>query len=368
MTDVFTNVKEKLSIEALLNHYGGAAKGKFVNPSPCCSHNDCFSLDSDKGLFRCFSCGNGGSVIDLVMAVDDCDEAEALRKCADIAGVEIASTSAPSTGSGRTERKESIQERMYRLAAEHYEAAMEGSPGFEYFCKTRGHKPATLKKMRAGWSDGGLLPFLEGKGFDVEDVVKYGLAKVFSSKENGDKSAAPSDPSSASGGGSGRTEKKPRDYFWKGLVIFPVIDHAGKVVSFTCKDPEKKYKGLMLQGVKKTWFLNYAALGRYDELFIVEGENDVASLMDAGFDNVIGTAGAPGAEQVKLLRNFCAGKTVYLWFDKDPAKDPSKNEGGAHHTRFLCDGLRAHNIEVKITVHPGGAKDPDEFIQGISKK
>jgi DNA primase len=192
-----------------------------------------------------------------------------------------------------------------------------------------------------------LLVFLQEQEFTQEQIIKYGLAKTVKKKD----------------------QEIPivKDSFWKGLAIFPVLDHDGNVISFTCKDPQKKYPGLMLQGVIKKWFLNYSALGKHTETFIVEGENDLASLLDVGIENVVGTAGAPGQEQVVLLKNFCSGKTLYLWFDKDEQKDFKKYSGGAHHIEFLYARLKDTDIKVRMILHPGKEKDPDEFIQGLLK-
>lgn len=347
--DNFEMVKDRLPVPAVVGRYNAEMVRNFAEPSPCCGHKGCCSVGSDGRVWKCFACGKGGSVIDLIMAVEGVDEGEALRRGADMARVEL---KGPERQKEQAKPREGAQERMYRLAAEHYRAAMtEGSPGWEWFCNSRGHKPETLVKLRVGWSTGSLVQFLTEHGYTPADVVRYGLASDTVKRKDGD----------------GKEVKKsvpPFDFYPAGLAIFPVVNHDGKVISFTAKDPAKKRNASMPRGTVKKWFINYPALGRYDELFVVEGENDVASLMDAGFDNVIGTAGAPGLEQVKLLRNFCAGKTLYLWFDKDADRNPMKNEGGPHHTRFIYQNLRGNNVDVKVIAHPGEAKDPDDYIRG----
>lgn len=333
-------IKDRLPVTAMVVRYNGVMKNRHVvGPSPCCDHKGCFSVSEDDRTWKCFSCGKGGSVMDLIMAAENCDFKGALRRAAEWAGVELTKPVAE-----EKQPRESAQERMYRLTAEFYEAAMTpDSFGWKWFCETRGHKEVTLKKLRVGWSTGRLIKFLEDHGYTPADVVKHGLATDKDTEGN---------------------SVPPYDYYGAGLAIFPIIDHAGKVISFTAKDPAKKRKASMLRGAAKKWFLNYFALGKHNEIIVVEGENDLASLMDAGFYNVIATAGAPGSEQVTLIKNFCSGKTVYLWFDKDPDKDPRKNEGGAHHTRFLYEGLRGSNINVRIISHPGKAKDTDDYIRG----
>lgn len=344
MLDTFQVVKNRLPMAQVVGHYSATINKKFAEPAPCCGNKGCCSVSETKRTFKCFSCGVGGSVIDMVMAADKCDESQALRTCAELAGVEIKASGA--RGGEPKEPKESSRERIYRLTAEFYEEGMAKAkcPGKKWFCGERGHKESTLQKLRVGWARGRLVKHLEKHGFTAADVVKYGLA---GDKDKDGKSVP------------------PYDFYGKGVAVFPVLDERGRVVSFTCKDPAKKRKASLMKGVTKKWFINNPALfKRYDEIFVVEGENDVASLMDAGFDNVLGTAGGPGIEQVKLLKNFFAGKTVFLWFDKDPGRDPRKNEGGVHHTRFIYEQLRGTGIDVRVIVNPGSSKDPDEYIQG----
>ncbi|MDA8156268.1 MAG: CHC2 zinc finger domain-containing protein [Actinomycetota bacterium] len=350
MTDNFARVKAALDLKTVIVNETGLEWGRHhLKECPFCGHQDCFSLVDERG-YKCFSCDAHGDVFTFYQKYKNLDLGEALKYGADVAGIEI------DEAKPKKERAETGNEKIFRLAAEHYHRAMaaEGSAGAEWFLKQRGHTRATMEKMRAGWVTNGLLKFLKGQGLTDADVIATGLAV---DKDKQDKPI------------------EPKDYYWKGAV-FPVIDHAGKVISFTWKDPEKKIPGLTIRGTQKAFFINYAALGRTNEQIIVEGENDVASLFDIGIENVCGTAGSPGKDQPKLIRNFCSGKTVYLWFDKDHQKkpfDPNKldGEGGAHHIRFLYRALADAEMQVRIIVHPDvdgrQDKDPDDYIQGLLK-
>ncbi|MDP2167955.1 MAG: CHC2 zinc finger domain-containing protein [Thermodesulfovibrionales bacterium] len=337
MTNDFERVKEALPELRLIieRETGLKMKGPHLEACPFCGHKDCFSIH-EQG-YKCFSCDAHGDAFTFIETYRKVDKAEALKVCAEVAGIELAPRK------DMPERQESLQERIYRLASVYYHERMLASDiGREWFIKQRGHSLDTLKKLRAGWADGGLLAHFKEQGIEAADVLKYGLAN-----------------------------EKGNDYFWKkDVAVFPVLDHAGTVISFTAKDPIKEMKNTQLKGQKKKWFLNYKALGKYQELFVVEGENDVASLFDVGHENVVGTAGAPGAEQPTLIKNFCSGQTVYLWFDRDKQKKPFDPEhlngdGGPHHIRFILRHLGESNVTAKVITHPGEAKDPDEFIQGL---
>ncbi|MEW6115637.1 MAG: CHC2 zinc finger domain-containing protein [Nitrospirota bacterium] len=350
-TNDFETVKSYLNLlNVITGETGLQMKGAHLEECPFCHHHDCFKIYDNTQTFKCFSCEGQGDVFVFLQKYHNMDEFESLKYAAGLAGVDIKSPERKE----KKEKPESDQEKMYRLAWEHYRASIEdpASPVRKWFIETRGHSVDTLNKLKVGASTGKLLPFLKEQGFDEEDVLKYGLAK---NKDHEGKAT------------------KPRDYWKPGLAIFPVFDHSGRILSFTAKDPEKKIRATQLAGSKKKWLLNYAALGKGFEQLLVEGENDEASLIDIGYENVCGTAGAPGQEQITLLKNFLAGKTVFLWYDQDKQvfrKDQIKGSGGAHHIRFLYEGLADTDVKVKIIVHPPlpsgeEAKDPDAYIQGL---
>ena len=121
----------------------------------------------------------------------------------------------------------------------------------------RGHHYNTLLKLRVGWSEANIAAFLKGQGFTEEQILSTGLAVDRNSKDE---------------------EIPLRDSFWKaGVAVFPVVDHAGGIKSFTAKDPSKEMKNTQLKGSKKEWFINHSALGAFHDTIVCEGENDVAS-------------------------------------------------------------------------------------------
>lgn len=344
MTNDFERIKERLDLLSVVTQDTGLKmKGHHLEECPFCQGHECFSIKDQH--YKCFQCGAAGDVFNFFEKYCNITTADALKIAAGKAGIELEHQYPKQA----KEKAESLQEQIYRIAGDYYHRTMlaADSPGQAWFCQKRGHSLNSLKKLQVGWSDDGLLAYLKSQGISETDVVRYGLAR------NKDKEGK---------------EIPLKDYFWKNLAIFPVTDHAGTIISFTCKDPQKKYPGLMLQGVKKSWLLNYQAVGKWSDMFLVEGENDIASLIDVGFENVAGTAGEPGQEQIKILKNFCAGKTLYLWFDQDKQKDYKKYSGGAHHINFLYTRLRESTVIIKIIVHPGEANDPDEFIQGLMKE
>ncbi len=335
----------------LLGAMGAVRQGSgHWNPAPCCGHKGSLNIvpNTDEKVFKCHSCEAAGSVIDLAMKVWNLDEAGALKRLAADFNVTI------EEARPKAQKPLSVTEKILGAAAEFYHGNVLGdpdSPARAYFCKKRGHTEDTLKRMKVGYADGHLLAHLIKLGFKPEEVIETGLATTTRAT---------------------RTLTEPEDYYWRGLVLFPVIDHAGKPISFTSKDPTGKVKGLMLPGTKKTWFLNMEALGKGTELIVVEGQNDLASFFDGGFYNVIGTAGNPTGEQMRLLRNYLKkGMTVYACFDSDANHDPAGKSGGPGFTRLLGDEVIKTEAEAMFIILPKGFKDVDAYLsagEGVKQK
>lgn len=330
MTD-FDTVKTKLPISDLVQTYGGQRKKNFVNPSPCCDHNDCFSVDDDKNLWKCFSCGKGGSVIDLVMAIDGCDEAEALRKCAEKAGIQLKTDKRLADVAGLNL---TIRESIFLETAEYYHGHMLMNGGRQYLIDQRGHKEETLRVMKVGWSDGALVEHLKSRGFSEQEILALSLAKTWKNDD-------------------GNTFLI--DFFAKNLAIFPHV-HNNRIEHFTIKDPQKKLKyQLPAEARSKEWrFYNQSAFQKHNEIIVVEGENDTLSIMDAGVTHVVGLIGSPADYQIKSLKSFSASKHIYLWLDND--------DGGMGFIRKICGELK-DAANVRVITYNTEHKDPDEYIQ-----
>lgn len=365
MADDFERVKREVTIGQVIDHYGSKVIKKAVEPSVCCNHGDCMKLVGDGG-FKCYSCSAKGSIIDLVMAREgfsgETGKGEALKLLANIGGIELTPPSGSGSGSAKKkkEKKEPAEGgrgKLLRLSLEYYQGVLEnggGEKAKKWFIDERGHTIATMVAMKVGVTDGKLCSWLKKEhSFSNSDLCKHGIGQ--------DKD------------GKGNPLRSIRDFFWKkGLIVFPVLDHAGKVISLTVKDPEKdkekKFKAQMLGGHGKPWLLNHSALGQHSDHIIIEGQNDEASFRDIDMRNVSGTCGGPGPDQVKKIANHCSGQTVYTWFDPDIGHDPRKNTGGPSHTRIVYKGLEGSNVEVRIIYRKGLNDDPDDFIQGILKE
>lgn len=158
----------------------------------------------------------------------------------------------------------------------------------EYQINVRHHKEESLKEVQIGWSDGGLTEYLEDD-FTGEQLLSSGLVKEFRGK---------------------LVDVLPADSF-----IYPHYWY-GRVSRFSFK-----HTGSLEYQVKKQFWLNdieFFAVGDGSPVAIVEGENDLISLLDDGWPGTIMcTNGSFSKSQVDWL---CANPTEYHTFwDGDAA-------------------------------------------------
>ncbi len=353
----FEEVKGKLDLLTVIQGETGLKmKRSHLEECPFCGGHECFTVDQAKQVFKCFQCDpdkSGGDVFTFFERYHNIDKAESLRRAALAAGVTL-------TEPKRREMRFSTRERIFIEAADYYHLKYNenGNGAKSYLIEKRGHREDVIKAMRVGWTDGGLVDHLRSKNFSDADITASGLARE--RINNGHPFLS--------------------DTFMKHLVIFPHLD-AGKVLHFTVKDPEKRIEGrstpyqLKNEYRHKDWrFYNQSALQRFNEIIVVEGENDALSVLDAGVQHVIGLIGQPSEQQIQALKSACAKKHIYLWVDNDLGGHGGW-KGDKWHDGFIrqiCAVLIPAGINVRIISHPSGpvgadnyVKDPDDYLRTL---
>lgn len=346
---VFADVKARASLADYIEYKCGTTAKRvgssiFFNPSPCCAHNDCFSLfGEDHSAYKCHSCGEGGDVFSFVQAREGVGAGEALQLVALWAGVTL-----PKLSRDDAAPPNALQ-RVLEATVAHYRAVLARSPHLLTYLKTpkpdgRGHVDATIEAMEMGASDGQLLEALTGQGFSIDEVKAAGLY-VESKKNPGEW----------------------RDYFVPGLIIYPHRLPSGEVAHFTLKDPRKKldYQFRAEHRLDGFVFGNQRAINA-ETVIVCEGENDLASFFDAGFRNVLATLGSLSDAQIQWIENHSNSKRFVLWFDFDTK--PGANgqaPAGTRYTRKLYQRLlrnrTAQVVVASALMEPG--EDPDDWIQ-----
>lgn len=316
----------------------------------CPFHNDrspSFYVSRAKGICKCFSCGQGGSAVNFIMEHEQLSYPEALRYLANKYHIEIVEEE--QTDEQRQEQTE--REGMLMLnewACRWMEQQLWETPdgqdiGMTYF-KERGFNDATIRKFRLGYSPrerSALYRAATAEGFNREMLFKLGLCK-----------------DDGNGGGYD---------FFRGRVMFPIFNVAGKVIAFggrtLNKEDHAKYfnspDSLIYSKSESTMyglFQAKRAIARLDKCFIVEGYADVITMHQAGFENVIASSGTALTDgHIHLLHRFTQNVTEL--FDGDQAGIRAALKG--------IDKLLSAGLNIKVLLLPDG-EDPDSYCRAHS--
>jgi DNA primase (bacterial type) len=177
----------------------------------------------------------------------------------------------------------------------------------DYQKEDRGHREDVLMHFRVGWSDGELHKHLAMKGFEYDDMIASGLV-VHKYGKYFDKLPGESFiyPAFVNG--------RPSRFTFKTL-------HVGKAKEG--KEPEK----LTWQIKKEFWLNDVVMMGQdslkdAEDVAIVEGENDMISLYEMGWEGaILCLNGQPSKAQYEFIAEALKHKRVHTFYDADEAGD-----------------------------------------------
>lgn len=304
-----------------------------------------FSVSPDKQLFHCFSCKAGGSVIQFIMQAENLPYADAVRHLAARAGMDLPEEVDDRRLIEQKLRRERIFE-ANREAAVYFMRLLfsEDGGGAQRYLNNRGVSSDTAKRFGLGFSPDGfdtLSDYLIEKGFSREVLLDAGLSV------------------------KGRKDPDKLFDFFRGRLMFPVINASGKVIAFggrTMSGDEPKYINTgdtpVYNKRENIYAINLLKGKKLDDIIMVEGYMDVISLHQAGIENAVASLGtALTTQQARLLKRYA--QKVYYAYDGDEAGQKAMVRG--------IDILRAADIEPKVIMIPGG-KDPDEYVKAFGKE
>ena len=315
----------------------------------CPFHNDrrpSFYVSRAKGICKCFACGEGGSAVNFIMKHEQLSYPEALRYLARKYHIEIQEKEL----TDEEKQAQSEREAMLMLnewACDYFEKQLHETQagqdiGLSYF-KERGFNDVTIKEFRLGYSSEGYDDFYKAavaQGFNPQLLFDVGLC-------------IPSDR-----GGHDR---------FRGRVMFPIMNIAGKVIAFGGRTLKKdkniaKYVNSpesLIYSKRDVIYGLYQAkreISKQDKCFIVEGYADVISMHQAGFKNVIASSGTALTEgHIHAIRRFTSNATEM--FDGDEAGVKAALRG--------VDMLLKEGLNIKVLPLPP-EDDPDTFVRAHS--
>jgi DNA primase len=309
-----------------------------------------FSVSPQKGFYKCFGCGKGGSAYNFVMELEGLNFPEAIKRVAEISGVplpEPVDDKRYEQSKQRKKEQKAIADQVIELnkyALEFWENCLEennaqAKTAREYLEK-REISDEVIKKFHIGYAPDSwdaLMSLLREKGADEKLIEASGLVS--------------------------KNEEKNRIYDrFRGRVMFPVLNFEGSAIAFGARilaAGEPKYlnspetpaytKGDHLYGL----FQSKEEIRRKKYAILVEGYLDLIALYQFGVSNCVASLGTAFTEQQsKLLGRFA--KKLVVNYDGDKA--------GVKAARRAIEILLAEDFEIKVLVLPNG-QDPDDFIR-----
>ena len=318
----------------------------------CPFHNEktpSFSVSRAKGICKCFSCGKGGSAVNFIMEHEQLSYYEALKYLAKKYHIEVKERElTPEEVEAQSEREVMLS--INEQALKHFEDKLFNTEdgrniGLSYFYN-RGMTDLSIKKFHLGYS-------LDEKDALYKDLVTAGYNPKYIFTETG---VGLCTKSNYNDGGFDR---------FKGRVMFPVFNIAGKIVAFggrTLKNDHAKYvnspESLIYKKSNELYGLFQAkqAISKNDKCYLVEGYFDVISMHQAGIENVVASSGTSLTEgQIRMIHRFTENITVL--YDGDSAGIKASLRG--------IDMLLAEGLNIKVLLLPDG-EDPDSFSRGRS--
>lgn len=375
------NHLEDYATEILLaSNIEKAGKTIFVNPSPCCDHQKCFTLTRGTNAGFCHSCKEGGTLIQI--AQNKYGEIEGLEKLSEWSGIKF-NFAAYQPEQAAAKQKFARFQRICEKAVEYYHQRLfktgevifgeEKSKPSYYQVKIRKHDKHGVLGYKIGYSGGWqeLKESLLNDGFEEEEI-KQASSLIFI----------------------------PDGYF-----VYPYFNERGHLIRINarsfiryCKGKEKKGSGFsydcdmkflasdkvmpkshenmsghtmnferMSRGEKEGAFffrpddLKKKLKKKKKYAILVEGENDVISvdeslqLLPPEYKNhfvVFGIGGSSpkGMFENPLLREF---DEIYEAFDNDEAGDKYREQLDAE----------APDIPVRHLNIPKEEKDIDQYLK-----
>ncbi len=322
-----------------------------------------FSVNAERGFFKCFGCGVGGDAITFLMKIHNWDYMQTIKYLAERYNVELPEYN---VDGGKHKEERTLMTEACKKAVEFYQDILLSSPSDNIAVKylnKRDITPAIISKFSLGLSlkEPNMLYNKLKRDYDDSILEKAGL--ILKSNQ-------------------GRYVDRFRN-----RIIIPIQNEQGEYIAFGARAIEEgqnpKYlnssdspiynKSRILYGL----YTAKEAIKQEDSVVIMEGYFDVISAQAHGIHNAIASCGTSMTlEHVKMLSKYTRSRRIYLSFDTDLAGQNATKRGGEL-IKSAFSGLGnikqfdeshistnddKYACEIRVVSPPEG-KDPDEFIR-----
>jgi DNA primase len=317
--------------------------------------NPSMSVSPSKGIFKCFSCGQGGNVFQFIMEHEGLSYPLAIKFLADKYNIEIEEGQIDVNELAEEARIKDSVYVVLEFAKNHFyqrlNESQDGKVIYKPYLIERGINQQTIDKFSIGLSGTSRDHLLKeglNNGYTVQQLFDAGLVKKID--DNGTV-----------------IENNLRDTFVE-RIVFPIYNVSGKVLGFGGRIIKKETKApkylnspetIVYEKRRELYGLSVGKneIRKTDEVFLVEGYMDVVSLNQSGVENVVAASGtAFTEEQARLIKRF--SHNITMLFDGD--------EAGVNASLKHIGTLLKSDLNVKVALFPAD-EDPDSFIQQNGK-
>jgi len=338
--DLKEDIKSRLSIEDVIGSYVELKRAgrnwKALSPfSP--EKTASFIVSPEKQIWHDFSSGKGGDMFSFIMEVEGLDFKETLDLLARKANLDV--DKYKNNNSKGIDKKRIFD--LLEDATRFYQVQLKNSSSaLDYVIKNRGFDKKTILEWRIGYSPNtgdALTKYLRGKKYTENELKLSGLVT---------------------------TRYRGTEDMFRGRLMIPLCDPSGRVIGFTARhlendDSSPKYintpQTVLYDKSRHIFGLHLAkeSIRKNGFAVLVEGNLDVITAHQFGFNQVVATAGtAITVYHLKSISRFTPD--IRLCFDADKA--------GVNATQRAIEIASKENIDLNIIDVKEG-KDPDELIR-----
>lgn len=343
--ELIEEIRSQADLAQIVGEYVQLRRSGRTYRGPCPLHGGegpNFSVDPERGIFKCFVCGEGGDVFSFPMKLLGLDFIEAVKFVAERVGIVVPEVD---PNQEKDDPYRDIREAV-AFAADWFEKQLwdeeEGKRARKYLITRRGLSEEDVRRFGFGYAPDSWRGLREAAAVhEISDDVltRAGLMK------------------------SSERAKEPYDLF-RGRLMIPIYNLRDRPIGFggrlladsedapkyiNSPDAPIFHKGQIVYGLN--WSRH--AIRRKEIVFVVEGFMDAVSLMAAGIENVIAPLGTALTEsQARLLARYA--KKALLLYDSDKA--------GLVATFKAADELLRAGVHPSVATLPTG-EDPDSIVR-----
>lgn len=348
--ELFDQVAAQSDIVDVISDYVQLSKAGKNYKGLCPFHGEntpSFVVSPDKGIYKCFGCGEGGNVISFVSQLEAISYPQAILKLAKRAGIQTDFVANFDDQNQEGKYKSEYDLLEFSKGFYHYylNHTKEGKVAQDYLSQ-RGLSKEMIEKFEIGLSPSysdALVKTLTNNQFSLDQALQLGLLN----EHNG-------------------------QYYdrFKSRIMFPILNKVGKVVGFSGRvflegdtnlgkyvnSPESPLfqKGKLIYNFHEAKL----AIRRQNRVVLFEGFLDVISAVEAGVLESVATMGTAFTEDHgRELRRLT--DQVVICFDGDKAGLAAANKA--------IPILLSQNFSVSVVEIPN-KMDPDDFIKSKGKE